>query len=349
MAGFENCSILVVEDHLAIRGLLASVLKSLGVKNVIVANNGAQAIEKLKQMKLRPDLVGASGIDAIVSDWVMDEIDGATLLRWVRRHKDSPDRFMPFLMLSAFADAERVELARDLGASDFMAKPFSAASLAKHLVIAMTDDRHYVKVGDYFGPDRRKRLEDVTAEKRDSETPYTEKGVRYFPPPRDQRKKIDKDFMPESDLIEDVEDSIDSWSEDFRDWSKDYFEQLTQLCSDCEAANPKQRGRLFNDINATAHELRGQGGMFGYPLITNVAKSLFDLTLQNKNRSDSCVALIKTHIDTMKAILRDNIQGSGGEVGDALVAELKRANAQFLADPGMQGAVSRDFERANQE
>lgn len=348
MTGFDNCTVLVVEDHLAIRGLLASVLKSLGVKNVLVANNGAQAIEKMKQMRLHPDLAGASEIDAIVSDWVMDEIDGATLLRWVRRHKDSPDRFMPFLMLSAYADADRVELARDLGASDFMAKPFSAADLANHLITAMTDDRHFVKVGEYFGPDRRKRLKDVTDDKRDSETPYAEKGVRYFPQPRDKRKKVEKDFTPDSDMIEEVEETIDSWSEDFRDWSKDYFERLTAACDACDSADAKKRSKPFTEINTIAHELRGQGGMFGYPLITQIAKSLFDLTLQNKNRSDSCVKLIRNHIDTMKAILRDNIQGNGGDVGEALVAELKRANAQFLADPGMQGAVSRDFEKANQ-
>jgi len=59
--------------------------------------------------------------------------------------------------------------------------------------------------------------------------------------------------------------------------------------------------------------------------------------------------LIRNHIDTMKAVLRDNIKGNGGAVGEELVAELKRANAQFLASPGSQGAVSREFEKANQE
>ncbi len=348
MTGFENCTVLVVEDHMAIRSLLASVLKSLGVKNVIVANNGAQAIEIMKTMRHRPDIAGASEIDAIISDWVMDNIDGATLLRWVRRHKESPDRFMPFLMLSAHAGADRVELARDLGASDFMAKPFTAAGLAAHLVIAMTDERHYVKVGPYFGPDRRKRIEDVSADKRDSDTPYTEKGVRYFPPPRNKRRKVSKDFEPDSSAIEVVETELETWTEDFRDWMETYFQQLTTACAGCDGATPKQRNRHFSEINAIAHEIRGQGGMFGFPLITDVARSLFDLTLRNTDQSDGCLSLVRNHIDTMKAVMHGNVEGDGGIVGAELVAELKRANTRFLTTPGLEGAVSRDFEKANQ-
>ncbi|MEQ9487400.1 MAG: response regulator [Alphaproteobacteria bacterium] len=347
MTGFENCTVLVVEDHMEIRTLLASVLTALGVRNVVVANNGAQAIEIMTQMRLRPDLAGVTEIDAIVSDWVMDNIDGATLLRWVRRHKDSPDRFMPFLMLSANADADRVELARDLGASDFLAKPFTAASLAAHLVIAMTDDRHYVKVGAYFGPDRRKRIEDVPAEKRDSQTPYTEKGVRYYPPPRSKRRKVSRDFMPAKTDLETVEMELEACTEDFRDWMEAYFRRLDEACAHCAGADPKQRVRPFNDINAISHEMRGQGGMFGYPLITDVARSLFGLTHLNKDRSDGCLKLIRNHIDTMKAIMHENVEGDGGEIGMELVAELRRANTLFLATTSVEGAVSRDFEKAN--
>lgn len=347
MTGFENCTVLVVEDHMEIRTLLASVLTALGVNNVIVANNGAQAIDIMRKMRHQPALVGATEIDAIISDWMMDNIDGATLLRWVRRHKDSPDRFMPFLMLSAQSGADRVALARDLGASDFLAKPFTAGSLASHLVIAMTDDRHYVKVGSYFGPDRRKRIEDVTADKRDSQTPYTEKGVRYYPPPRSKRRKVSKDFMPKVADLEKVEKELEACTEDFRDWMETYFRRLDEACAQCAGADPKQRVKPFNEINAIAHEMRGQGGMFGYPLITEVARSLFGLTHSNKDRSEGCLKLIRNHIDTMKAIMHENVEGDGGVIGAELVTELKRANTLFLATAVLEGSVSRDFEKAN--
>ena len=332
MSQLDKCTVLVVEDQKDIQSLLASMLQLLGVGKVLRADDGAQAIEMMKEMKRSVGQHGGEEIDVIVSDWVMPEIDGATLLRWVRRHGDSPNRYIPFLMISAMADESRVEMARDLGVNGFMAKPFSGATVAAQLREAINDDRHYVWVGGYFGPDRRRRLEDVPEDQRDTETPYEEKGVRYFPPPKTLRRKIGQGLEFDLDQIARIQEEIDQWSENFQDWTKEYIERLDALRRASAAADLAKRKPLFGDINVMAHELRGLGGTFGFPLVTAVARSLYELTAFTLDRSDTCVDLVGSHIDTLKAILREDVRDSGDAVSQELVRELEVQKEDFMME-----------------
>ncbi|MDP6708888.1 MAG: response regulator, partial [Alphaproteobacteria bacterium] len=115
MHGLERVTVLVVEDTLQIRSLLISVMRQVGVGNVLRANDGMEATEIMCAMRRNPERIGISQIDLIICDWVMSPVDGGTLLRWVRRHKDSPDPFLPFFMISGYSDEARVRAARDLG------------------------------------------------------------------------------------------------------------------------------------------------------------------------------------------------------------------------------------------
>lgn len=333
MTGLNRSSILVVDDQEEIRTILISVLRDLGCENVVGAESTSEAIEILTTVKKYPARIGIYEIDAVISDWVMPELDGAALLRWIRRHHDSPNRYMPFLMLSAYSDEERVQKARDLGANGFMAKPFSAESLVVYLLDAMRDERHYVWLSDYFGPDRRRRIEDVPAELRQSDVPYREKGVRYFPSPKTIRERIGKDFEFDEAAIAEAQRELEEWSEDFVDWTKTHIEKLDQAIAKCSNAGMRERRDVLNDINQHAHELRGLGGTFGFPLVTEVSMTLFELTLGKVKPTDECIAFVKTHIDTLRAIIRENVRGEGGPVGQELVRELTVMNKEFRSRP----------------
>jgi two-component system chemotaxis response regulator CheY len=193
MTQFENATVLVVEDNALVRRLLTAVLRAIGVGRVVGAANGQEAIRVLRAVTARTaggDAAGADDdpperIDAVLSDWVMHPGDGTALLRWIRRHDDSPNRFVPFLMLSAYSDPTQVRKARDLGVTAFIAKPFTADTVARYLSIALADARRFVEVGEYFGPDRRKHVAELSEqERRDLEHSDRDKGVRFFVPPQ---------------------------------------------------------------------------------------------------------------------------------------------------------------------
>ncbi|MCH8685485.1 response regulator [Pedomonas mirosovicensis] len=153
----QRLSVLVVEDSPFIRSLLIQSLKVLGVGQVLSAEHGGRAIELIQQVHQDPVRAGAMSVDLILSNWQMSPVDGAMLLRWVRRHKDSPDRFVPFLMVTAYSDRARVEEARNLGAHDVLTKPFTIRALGEKLTSIINKNRQFVHTKDYFGPDRRRQ------------------------------------------------------------------------------------------------------------------------------------------------------------------------------------------------
>ncbi len=76
MHPLQNLTVLLVEDTWQIRNLLTSILTQLGFGKVIRASNGAEAIQLIKLMRDNPVKAGFSNIDLVLSDWVMDPVDG---------------------------------------------------------------------------------------------------------------------------------------------------------------------------------------------------------------------------------------------------------------------------------
>jgi two-component system chemotaxis response regulator CheY len=112
---------LVVDDFSTMRRIVRNLLKDLGYTNVEEAEDGAIALQKLN----------GGGIDFVVTDWNMPNMDGLTLLQSVR---SSPAlKNLPVLMITAEAKKENIIAAAQAGASGYIVKPFNAATLAEKL------------------------------------------------------------------------------------------------------------------------------------------------------------------------------------------------------------------------
>ena len=153
----ERLTVLLVEDNKFVRFTLENVLRQLRFREIMTAGNGAEAVEHLKTVHENRKTTGGAGEDIILSDLVMAPVNGLLLLRWVRSSKESSNRFVPFIMLSGGADEEHVHAARDLGATEFLAKPFSAESVSRYILEAIDYPRQFVASNKYYGPDRRRR------------------------------------------------------------------------------------------------------------------------------------------------------------------------------------------------
>jgi len=93
--------------------------------------------------------------------------------------------------------------------------------------------------------------------------------------------------------------------------------------------DPAQRGARVKDIYGIAHNMKGQGSSFGYPLVTRIGQSLCALTRRERAFSDQDLAVIQAHFDALKLILTKDIKGDGGEVGGKLAARLEAMVAQL--------------------
>lgn len=114
----SDFNIMVVEDNPDMRDFIVQLLQKK-YKYVLIAKNGAEGIELLKEKN--------TSIDLIVSDIMMPEVDGLEMLRTIKSH---PDWFrIPVVMLTALA-AERDKLsALTIGVDDYLTKPFSVPEL----------------------------------------------------------------------------------------------------------------------------------------------------------------------------------------------------------------------------
>ena len=116
-----NMKILVVDDFSTMRRIVRNLLKELGFSNVHEAEDGVDALKKLR----------AETFDFVVSDWNMPNMTGIELLREVRG--DAALKHLPVLMVTAEAKRENIIEAAQAGASGYVVKPFTAITLDEKL------------------------------------------------------------------------------------------------------------------------------------------------------------------------------------------------------------------------
>ena len=143
---FEKLNVLVVEDTAPMRKLIVAVLDVLGIKKVIQASDGEQAYQKFKN----------TPIDIVITDWLMEPMDGIELTRKIRHSDDSPNKYIPIIMITGYSAMKRVEDARDAGVTEFLVKPFTAHDIGKRIAYTINKPRDFIDHKDYFGPDRRR-------------------------------------------------------------------------------------------------------------------------------------------------------------------------------------------------
>ena len=117
-----NMKILVVDDFSTMRRIVRNLLKELGFSNVHEAEDGVEALNKLRS---------ENNFEFVVSDWNMPNMTGIELLRAVRA--DPALKHLPLLMVTAEAKRENIIEAAQAGASGYVVKPFTAATLDEKL------------------------------------------------------------------------------------------------------------------------------------------------------------------------------------------------------------------------
>ena len=121
MAVDKNLPILIVDDYKTMLRIIRNLLKQLGFDNVEEATDGSAALHKLRDGEFK----------LVISDWNMEPMTGIELLREVRA--DNYLKEMPFIMITAESKTENVVIAKEAGVSNYIVKPFNAATLKSKL------------------------------------------------------------------------------------------------------------------------------------------------------------------------------------------------------------------------
>ena len=127
MAVDMNMPVLIVDDYKTMLRIIRNLLKQLGFDNVDEAMDGSAALRKLRQ----------KDFGLIISDWNMEPMTGLQLLKEVRA--DDQLKAMPFVMITAESKTENVVAAKEAGVSNYIVKPFNAATLKTKLTSVVGD------------------------------------------------------------------------------------------------------------------------------------------------------------------------------------------------------------------
>jgi two-component system chemotaxis response regulator CheY len=117
----KNLKFLVVDDFSTMRRIVRNLLKELGYTNVDEAEDGVVALQKLK----------GSNFQFVVTDWNMPNMTGIELLKAIRA--DATLKNLPVLMITAEAKKDNIIEAAQSGASGYIVKPFTAATLEEKM------------------------------------------------------------------------------------------------------------------------------------------------------------------------------------------------------------------------
>jgi two-component system chemotaxis response regulator CheY len=126
MAGVDkNMHILIVDDYKTMLRIIRNLLKQLGFNNVDEAIDGSSALTRLRD----------KNFGLVISDWNMEPMSGLQLLKEVRA--DVKLKEIPFIMITAESKSENVIAAKEAGVSNYIVKPFNAATLKGKLMTVL--------------------------------------------------------------------------------------------------------------------------------------------------------------------------------------------------------------------
>jgi two-component system chemotaxis response regulator CheY len=112
---------LIVDDMSTMRKIVRTILNQLGYTNIEEAENGKEALAKLR----------AGNFDFVLLDWNMPEMDGYETLKQIRA--DEKLKHIPVIMVTAEAKKENVLAAIQAGANNYVVKPFTPETLKEKI------------------------------------------------------------------------------------------------------------------------------------------------------------------------------------------------------------------------
>lgn len=147
---FDRLKVLVVDDNQHMRKLVVAILQAFGVVQIFEAADGNRAWSLLRE----------SNPDVVILDWMMEGLTGIDVVKMVRTSSQTPNPFVPIIMLTGYTQIDHVRQARDAGVNEFLAKPVSVKAVMSRLVSVIEHPRPYVRTKAYFGPCRRRRAKE---------------------------------------------------------------------------------------------------------------------------------------------------------------------------------------------
>ena len=153
-------------------------------------------------------------------------------------------------------------------------------------------------------------------------------SAQVIRPPNTLRMKVGGGFGINADAIAKAEEALKAMSAQFSQWLNDEVAKLDQAQADIrdKGYTPQTAEALY----FRAHDLKGLGTTYEYPLVTRIAGSLCRLLDDADTRMNAPVVVLDAHIDAIRAVVRDQIKTDDHPTGRILAETLETRVAEYL-------------------
>ncbi|WP_341898107.1 Hpt domain-containing protein [Ferrovibrio terrae] len=136
--------------------------------------------------------------------------------------------------------------------------------------------------------------------------------------------KTGMDIKLDPETLKKMEQLVENSSTQFLDETVESLKGLREALGRA-ASEPSARREVLEHIREEAFQIKGMGGVFGYPLLTEFAKSLHDFLKELTDLDELQQEIVSIHVDTLYVVVSHRIKGSGGPLEAQLRASLKAA------------------------
>jgi len=154
--------------------------------------------------------------------------------------------------------------------------------------------------------------------------------VKVIKPPDTLSAKVSKGGPGAVDLaaIERAESVIANMANDYLQWVEDDLVKIAKAQAELKANRGESKKRM-DRIFQIAHDMKGQGGSFGYDLMTILGNDLCRFIEDKESASDIDVEVIDLYINTMQIVISKRMSGDGGPAGNQVLTGLAAVVAKI--------------------
>ena len=133
------------------------------------------------------------------------------------------------------------------------------------------------------------------------------------------------------DMLEKAEQVIAGLSDSYLDWVQEDIKKISAAFEELKAGKGDQK-KILENIFRISHDMKGQGGSFGYNLMTAVGNELCRMLEKLPSPiGPAHIEAIGVHIDSLKLIIAQKMKGDAGQTGAAILAGLQKVSAKLTA------------------
>lgn len=150
--------------------------------------------------------------------------------------------------------------------------------------------------------------------------------VEIIPPNHDlKRKAIGAKGISREEAMRRGQKVVDQYKKQYESILEDDLIKIAALTQQLLAAEKDHMQDWAQKIYGLAHEMKGQGGTFGYDLVTAIADSLCKILTGVPPDHPNLLRLVSLHVDSIRIVVRDNLKGFGGVKEQAMLEGLAQA------------------------